>query len=1125
MAVSNGDRVKAVLDDLNAPIRAWASVRLENAVGQPWLEAVIDQERLPERGSDSDTWVVLLALERHWPDAVGSELTSEDRRSIDGLAEIGGELAAGALAVSSDRCERALSDGERIARSIGEVELAAHLGDARTEFRRVRFLEDQERQRKLQARELDVKIAPGALPAWRDVVTPHDDVATGEFQLADFAADLRLVHEGKARFEYSDPSEFFSRTFMTDGLTDLLKQTVLRMHGLGGDPIVDLMTTFGGGKTHSMLAVYHAVSGHRVEQMEGMPGICVDAGVDGIPSGISRALVVGDNFSTLGSHKPDGTHVKTLLGEIAWQLGQRPAYDRIASYDQAGVPVPAGELEDLLNAFSPCVILIDEWVIYLRQLAGLSNGVDRPSGDFESNISGVQALSSALKGAPKAMLVASLPASDVARDMTFHQHSDNVEELGGSGGVEALRALRSVIHRVERPWQPATLEESFEIVRRRLFKPFDAKQEASRSTVVAAFRRYYQENPRELPGEVTQVEYQNLLRHAYPVHPELFTRLFEDWSTLERFQRTRGVLRLMATVVHSLWTRGDTGPIILPASIPLDDSKVTEEFARVLDDKWQAVITTDLAGSTSTAAQIDRTVALYGRTSATQRVARCVFLGSAPFANRRDHAGNVAVNRGIERKRVMLGAVYPNDNIGNAVGALQKLAGDSTYLNREDDRYSLGLNRTLAQLVREKADGFHDTDIADELVALVRAERDSGGFPRVSRCPGTSADVDDTADLALVVFGPGRPYKKAEKGKAVSLAEAAALEFLTMRGTQARVNRNALLFVAPDQGTLDTLLKLVRSVKAWKSVVDESDRLNITPAMKRDAEKRLSQDRQSRDESLRLTYKWFLYPEQEPGARDIAITGIPMNQEGTIGARAWKMATSSDHIYPLMSVSTLRLWIDKLNLWDGEPHIPLERLASYFAQHIYMPTLTSPSVLFTTVKERPDSTLALNDGFAYATGISDSRYIGLTMSDVMQVSGSGLVVNPTVAREQLERDAAPESPPVADPGTPSSATSPVDDTRTSISAGPRSISAGPGSPNIIYPPSNRFYAEFDVPLDRPVKVASDLAQEVLRHLSANGVTVRVRFDVVAEGTSKLDPTLLVDILNNLKTIGFTVDTE
>ena len=1123
MAVTNGDRVKGVLDDLKAPMQEWAIPRLEKALGTPWLRAVLTKP-LPSAVSDSDTSVVLWGLVQRWHDVVGDELTSEDRRCAESLAEMGLDLATTGSAVSSDRCERALSDGERLAKAIGAVDVGAMLADARAEYRRVRFQEDQERQKKQASRELDVKFAPGALPAWRDVVTPHDDVASGEFQLADFAADLRLVHEGKARVEYSDPGEFFARTYMTEGLTDLLTQTARRMNGRGGDPLLDLMTTFGGGKTHSMLAVYHAVSGHPVEQMDGMREICVAAGVDGIPAGVRRALVVGDNFSIHGSVKLDGTHVKTLMGEIAWQLGERQAYDRIATYDQASDMVPASEMEELLNAFSPCVILIDEWVIYLRQLVGLPDDAGKPAGTFGSNMSAVQALTSALKAAPRAMLIASLPASDSVRDVGRAEQIDNAEELGGPAGVEALRSLRSVIHRVERPWQPATLEESFEIVRRRLFKPFDARQEAQRSIVVEAFRRYYLENQRELPSEAGQTEYASLLRHAYPVHPELFSRLFEDWSTLERFQRTRGVLRLMATVVHALWVRGDTGPVILPASVPLDDSRVIEEFARVLDDKWQAVISTDLAGPTSTAAQIDKTIQLYGRTGATQRVARCVFLGSVPFANRRATSGQAAVNRGIERKRVMLGATHPGDNIGNATGALQKLASDSTYVNREDERYSLGLSRTLAQLVREKADGFHDSDIADALVAILRAEKDTGEFARVSRCPGTSADVDDDPTLALVIFGPDRPYRKAGAGKSVSTAENAALEFLRMRGTQARVNRNALLFVAPDEGQLDTLLKLVRSVKAWQSVIDESDRLNLTPAMKRDAEARLKQDTSARNDSVRLTYKWFLYPEQNPGAKEITVNGIPMNSDGGVATRASKKATTSDFIYPLMSVSTLRMWIDKLRLWDTQPHVKLSQLESYFAEQIYMPTLTRPDVLFTTVRNRPDATLVLNDGFAYAAGYENDRYVGLTLEMVSTAHGEGLIVDPTIARAQLDSEASLDRQQA--PGVVVEQDNYVPDATSDAGGGPTTPGlAKPGRSAAVRASTDRIYAELDVPLDRPVKIVGDLAQEVLRHLTTSGVTVNLRLDLTAEGLSKLDATLRSDIINNLTTIGFRVDQQ
>ncbi len=328
-----------------------------------------------------------------------------------------------------------------------------------------------------------------------------------------------------------------------------------------------------------------------------------------------------------------------------------------------------------------------------------------------------------------------------------------------------------------------------------------------------------------------------------------------------------------------------------------------------------------------------------------------------------------------------------------------------------------------------------------------------------------------------------------------------------------------MLFVAPDKGQLDTLLRLVRSAKAWKSVVDESDRLNLTPANKRDAEARLRQDIQARDESLRLTYKWFLYPEQEPGAKDIRISGIPMDSDGTIAARAAKKAISSDHVYQEMSVSTLRLWIDKLNLWGNGPHLSLGQLAGYFAQHIYLPTLTAPSVLYTTVRDRPDSTLAMNDGFAYAAGFENGRYVGLTLEEVGQANAAGLIVDPAVARKQLDEEApAPTPNPTPPPRPPSGG-------EGQATPGPgRSTAGGSGAGTIdVRFPTDHLYAEIQVPLDRPVKVASELAQEVLRHLTANGVEVKVRLDIEADGISKLESGLLADLLNNLRTIGFTVD--
>lgn len=271
----------------------------------------------------------------------------------------------------------------------------------------------------------------------------------------------------------------------------------------------------------------------------------------------------------------------------------------------------------------------------------------------------VQSLTEAVKAVPTALLVVSLPASDVVRDMPAAESPvENEHEIGGTAGLEALRHLRSVIHRVESAWQPATIEESFEIVRRRIFKPFEREQDAARDLVVQKFMDHYLRHASDVPSEVMQ-PLQVGDEDRVPDPPELFDRLYKDWSTLERFQRTRGVLRLMATVVSALWSSGDKSPIILPAMVPLDNAKVIDELTNHLDDAWKPIVDADIAGETSTANLIDSDIKILGKSMATKRAARCVFIGSAPMANLRQRDGSNAPVRGIEQKRVVLGSTYP----------------------------------------------------------------------------------------------------------------------------------------------------------------------------------------------------------------------------------------------------------------------------------------------------------------------------------------------------------------------------------------------------------------------------------------------------------------------------------
>jgi predicted AAA+ superfamily ATPase len=154
-----------------------------------------------------------------------------------------------------------------------------------------------------------------------------------------------------------------------------------------------------------------------------------------------------------------------------------------------------------------------------------------PAGSFDANLTFAQALTEAARSTPEALVVASLLASDI--------------EIGGEAGREALVRLENTFGRMESVWRPTSTEESFEIVRRRLFQPIAADLYPARDAVARAFGEYYRDQPQEFPAHCREGAYERRILSAYPIHPELFDRLYNDWSSLERFQRTRGVLRLM----------------------------------------------------------------------------------------------------------------------------------------------------------------------------------------------------------------------------------------------------------------------------------------------------------------------------------------------------------------------------------------------------------------------------------------------------------------------------------------------------------------------------------------------------------------------------------------------------
>ena len=226
-----------------------------------------------------------------------------------------------------------------------------------------------------------------------------------------------------------------------------------------------------------------------------------------------------------------------------------------------------------------------------------------------------------------------------------HTQADDAE-VGGQRGREALTRLRNVIGRVEAAWRPATAEESFEIVRRRLFQPFQgAEQFKTRDVVARGFSELYRSQQQEFPAECREADYEQRLKAAYPIHPEIFDRLYTDWSALAKFQRTRGVLRLMASVIHHQWELGNRSPLILPGDLALDDGRVQSELTRYLDDNWAPIIERDVDGADSLPRRTDAAQPNLGKFSASRRVARAIFLGSAPTIG-----GRASGNRGSPRQ-------------------------------------------------------------------------------------------------------------------------------------------------------------------------------------------------------------------------------------------------------------------------------------------------------------------------------------------------------------------------------------------------------------------------------------------------------------------------------------------
>jgi hypothetical protein len=817
---------------------------------------------------------------------------------------------------------------------------------------------------------------------WREIAVPHSDVLKGTFQQAEFAADITAVRTGKAPVVYQDPTAFFDRTYITEGMRLLLTQVAQRLSGNGGDPVIQLQTSFGGGKTHTMLAVWHlATRKCGLTDMPGVAPLVKSAGLEDVPH--ARVAVIDGTAQAPGQPWKEGrTTIKTLWGELAWQLGGADGLAMVREADSNGTSPGKALLRQLLEAYAPCVVLMDELVAYIRQF---SEGKVLSGGTFESNISFVQALTEAAKQVPTAVVLASLPESDLKKDK-------NLVQVGGERGLLALRALEDVFGRVQALWKPVGTEEAFEIVRRRLFEPI--KDEQARNDICRAFADAYVAEGASLPSETQVGRYYDRLCQAYPIHPEFFDRLYEDWSTIDGFQRTRGVLKLMAKVIVRLWKSNNQDLMILPGSLPLADSDVRNELTYLLPPGWDPVIEGDIDGERAETTELEAKEPRFGQVQAPRRVARTIFLGTAP--------SSVATKpgvRGLDRARILLGCLQPGQTTAVYADALGRIADRLHYLNSTGEQ-AADTTRfwfdTRANLRREMEDRKRRFDEQTEVRTKIE-EVAKKLFHNTTLFEGVHvftahADVPDDSASRLVLLAADHSFTKELRRP----ADDAVLEYLRFHGTQPRHRANRLLFVAPDNAVLNRLRDATRTALAWASIVNDVNegRLNIDQAQKKQAQKEAASAQDVLPRVARECFKWLLCPVQDdPTAQKPTIEAFPLNTtSGQAAGELDRVCRENELVIEAWSPIHLRAKLKEL-YWKAErPHVVAKDFWEDSQRYLYLPRLKSREVLAAVVHAGSSS----GDFFGTAYGFATGKYEGF------QLGGGGVTLDDSVLLIEVE---------------------------------------------------------------------------------------------------------------------------
>jgi predicted AAA+ superfamily ATPase len=923
---------------------------------------------------------------------------------------------------------------------------------------------------------------------WREIAVPHRDVLEGTFQQSEFAADITAVNTGKASREYQDAVAFFERTFITEGMSLLLTQVAQRLAGKGGEPVIQLQTAFGGGKTHTILAVYHLANRTcALSDLAGVAPLVERAGLMDVPH--ARVAVIDGNAHAPGQPWKRGRQtIKTLWGELAWQLGGAEAFALVKESDTSGTSPGKDVLRELLESHAPCAVLIDELVAYIRQFP---EGQALSGGTYDSNLSFVQALTEAAKLVPTAIVLASLPESDV--------------EAGSQRGIATLRALEKTFGRVQALWKPVATEEAFEIVRRRLFEP--VRDGKGREASCRAFADMYVAEGAKLPSETQERRYHDRLLQAYPIHPEVFDRLYEDWTTIDGFQRTRGVLKLMAKVIYRLWKDDNKDLMIMPGTLPLQDGSSRNELTYYLPAGWDAVIERDIDGDRAETTELENKEPRFGQVGAARRVARTIFLGTAPAS-----VATKGGTRGIDRARIVLGCLQPGQSSSVYSDALSRLADRLHYLNASGDkaqettRFWFDTRANLRREMEDRKRRFDDkTEVRGKIAESLKRIVGNATFFEGVHIFTPHADIPDDTALRLSVLPPDGWYSRDESRLAVDVA----LACVRNNGPKPRYRGNRLLFLAADHAALSRLTDAARVALAWGSIVADvkEGRLNIDLLQKNQAEKELKSAEEVLPRAARECYKWLLCPVQEnPTDTKFDVEAFPLNTAGgSMGAELERVCTENELVISTWAPIHLRTKLKELYWKDDQPSANAAAFYEDTLRYLYMPRFKNRDVLTQAIR----TGAASKDFFGTAYGLTDGKYDGFQFgSGNVIFDDTLLLIDPTGAAAYHANIQASQPVP---PSTPPQPTTPVVTPATPTGSG--------GAVAVASRPRT-FHATADIPAATAKMRLVEIAEEIVSVLSSDpNASVRLALEISADFPDGASESMKRAVSENASSLG------